>query len=162
MAVPCQSISRPRSAGELDRLELLLEPNQGGGELSGTRCLPAQKVALPGPAPMLLDIQMAIGPDSRGSLVRRTVPALRQSRQVLPYAGLAPTLGKVTVDHEQEFESRQSSIADNTHSTRLAMAAPSAAIRAGLWFKDGLRATAAVIKTTIVALARKLLVALWK
>jgi transposase len=43
------------------------------------------------------------------------------------------------------------------------MVAPSAAIGAGLWFKERVsRNGGRLKKTTIVALARKLLVALWK
>ena len=43
------------------------------------------------------------------------------------------------------------------------MAAPSADIGAGLWFEERVRRNGGRFKkTTIVALARKLLVALWK
>ena len=43
------------------------------------------------------------------------------------------------------------------------MAAPSAAIGAGLWFQERVKRNGGRLrKTTIVALARKLLVALWK
>jgi len=115
---------------ELDRLELLLEQIKAV-ETERDALLAAQKVALPGRG-HVTGFQWHRARIHRGSLVRRTVPALRQSAPSCFLCRLRRRLGKVDRrSRAGSFESRQSSIADNTHSTRLAMAAPSAAIRAG-------------------------------
>jgi len=131
---------------ELDRLELLLEQIKRW-RLSGTRCLPRKKSRCQGRRPCYW-ISMASARIHRGSLVRRTVPALRQSAPscFLCRAGADALAKWIRRSRAGSFESRQSSIADNTHSTRLAMAAHQPQSALALWFKNGLRATAAVIK----------------
>ena len=94
--------------------------------------LAAQKVALPGPAAMLLDFN-GIGPGFTAVLWSEGLFRHFDNRhQVLLCRAGANTLAKwIRRSRAGIFESRQSSIADDAHSTRLAMAAPSAAIRAG-------------------------------
>jgi len=130
MAVPCQSISRPDQP-ELDRLELLLEQIKRW-RLSGTRCLPRKKSRCQGRRPCYW-ISMASGPNSpRFSGPKDCSGTSTIGAKLLPMQGWRRRLGKVDPSiTSREFRKPQSSIADNTHSTRLAMAAPSAAIRAG-------------------------------
>jgi len=130
MAVPCQASQDPDQP-ELDRLELLLEQIKAV-ETERDALLAAQKVALPGPAAMLLDFN-GIGPNSpRFSGPKDCSGTSTIGAKLLPMQGWRRRLAKwIRRSRAGSFESRQSSIADNTHSTRLAMAAPSAAIRAG-------------------------------
>jgi len=116
---------------ELDRLELLLEQIKAV-ETERDALLAAQKVALPGPAAMLLDFN-GIGPEFTAFSGPKDCSGTSTiGAKLLPMQGWRRRLGKVDPSiTSRSFESRQSSIADNTHSTRLAMAAPSAAIRAG-------------------------------
>ena len=116
---------------ELDRLELLLEQIKAV-EAERDVLLAAQQVAAPAPAAMLLDIK-GIGPEFAAILwsegLFRHFDNRRQVRLLMP--GLAPTPWQSgSVDREQGVSNRQSAIANNAHPTRVAMAAPSAAIGA--------------------------------
>ena len=149
---------------ELDRLELLLEQIKAV-ETERDALLAAQKVALPGPAAMLLDFN-GIGPEFTAVLWSEGLfLGLHNRRQVASYAGCAPTPWQSgSVDHEQGV-SKAGNPRLRTTLIQLAWLwlrhQPQSAL--ALWFKERVaRNGGRHKKTTIVALARKLLVALWK
>jgi len=149
---------------ELDRLELLLEQIKAV-ETERDALLAAQKVALPGPAAMLLDFN-GIGPEFTAVLwFEGLFRHFDNRRQVASYAGLAPTPWQSgSVDHEQGV-SKAGNPRLRTTLIQLAWLwlrhQPQSAL--ALWFKERVaRNGGRHKKTTIVALARKLLVALWK
>ena len=115
---------------ELDRLELLLEQIKAV-EAERDVLLAAQRVAAP--AAMLLDIK-GIGPEFAAILWSEGLfRHFDNRRQVASYAGLAPTPWQSgSIDREQGVsKAGNPTIANNAHPTRVAMAAPSAAIGAG-------------------------------
>jgi transposase len=149
---------------ELDRLELLLEQIKAV-EAERDALLAAQRVAAPAPAAMLLDIK-GIGPEFAAVLWSEALfRHFDNRRQIASYAGLAPTpwqSGKV--DREQGV-SKSGNPRLRTTLIQLAWLwlrhQPQSAL--ALWFKERVgRNGGRFKKTTIVALARKLLVALWK
>jgi transposase len=149
---------------ELDRLELLLEQIKAV-ETERDALLAAQKVALPGPAAMLLDFN-GIGPEFTTVLWSEGLfRHFDNRRQVASYAGLAPTPWQSgSVDHEQGV-SKAGNPRLRTTLIQLAWLwlrhQPQSAL--ALWFEERVRRNGGRLKkTTIVALARKLLVALWK
>ena len=149
---------------ELDRLELLLEQIKAV-ETERDALLAAQKVALPGPAAMLLDFN-GIGPEFTAVLWSEGLfRHFDNRRQVASYAGLAPTPWQSgSVDHEQGV-SKAGNPRLRTTLIQLAWLwlrhQPQSAL--ALWFNERIAGNGGLHKkTTIVALARKLLVALWK
>jgi len=158
--------SQTQISRELDRLELLLEQIKAVEDWSGDALLAAQKVAAARAGAMLLDFN-GIGPEFTAVLLwsEGTVPALRQSAPVASYAGLAPTPWQSgSVDHEQGV-SKAGNPRLRTTLIQLAWLwlrhQPQSAL--ALWFKERVaRNGGRHKKTTVVALARKLLVALWK
>ena len=145
---------------EFDRLELLIEQIKAV-EAERDALLAAQRVAAPAPAAMLLDIK-GIGPEFAAILWSEGLfRHFDNRRQVASYAGLAPTpwqSGKV--DREQGV-SKAGNPRLRTTLIQLAWLwlrhQPQSAL--ALWFsRNGGR----LKKPTIVALARKLLVAFWK
>jgi transposase len=149
---------------ELDRLELLLEQIKAA-ETERDALLAAQKVVAPAPAAMLLDIK-GIGPEFAAILWSEGLfRHFDNRRQIASYAGLAPTPWQSgSVDHEQGV-SKAGNPRLRTTLIQLAWLwlrhQPQSAL--ALWFKERVtRNGGRLKKTTIVALARKLLVALWK
>jgi len=149
---------------ELARLELLLEQIKAV-EAERDALLAAQRAAAPAPAAMLLDIK-GIGPEFAAILWSEGFfRHFDNRRQVASYAGLAPTpwqSGKV--DREQGV-SKAGNPRLRTTLIQLAWLwlrhQPQSAL--AQWFKERVgRNGGRFKKTTIVALARKLLVALWK
>jgi transposase len=149
---------------ELDRLELLLEQIK---TVEGERdeLLAAQGVATPAPAAMLLGIK---GVGSEFAAVLWSEGLFRRfdnRRQVASYAGLAPTPWQSgSVDREQGVSKAGNS---RLRTTLIQLAwlwlrhQPQSAL--ALWFKERVMRNGGRLKrTTIVALARKLLIALWK
>jgi transposase len=113
---------------------------------------------------MLLDIK-GIGPEFAAVLwMEAFFCSFNNRKQVAGLRGVgADALAKrIGRSRTGRFESRQSVIADNAHPARLDKATPSAVIGVGsLWFKERVtRSGGRFKKTAIVALARKLLVAL--
>ena len=149
---------------ELDRLELLLEQIKAV-EAERDVLLAAQQVAAPAPAAMLLDIKGHRAGVRRHPLVGRALPTLRQSTPSRFLCGLAPTPWQSgSVDREQGV-SKTGNPRLRTTLIQLAWLwlrhQPQSALT--LWFEERVRRNGGrVKKTTIVALARKLLVALWK
>jgi len=147
---------------ELDRLELLLEQIKAV-EAERDVLLAAQQVTAP--ATMLLDIK-GIGPEFAAILWSEGLfRHFDNRRQVASYAGLAPTPWQSgSVDREQGV-SKTGNPRLRTTLIQLAWLwlrhQPQSALT--LWFEERVRRNGGRLKkTTIVALARKLLVALWK
>ena len=149
---------------ELDRLELLLKQIK---TVEGERdaLLAAAQTAMPAPAAMLLDIK---GIGSEFAAVLWSEGLFRHfdnRRQLAAYAGLAPTPWQSgAVDREQGV-SKAGNPRLRTTLIQLAWLwlrnQPQSALT--IWFHERVRRNAGRLrKTTIVALARKLLVALWK
>jgi transposase len=149
---------------ELDRLELLLEQIKAV-EAERDMLLAAEQTAAPAPAAMLLDIK-GIGPEFAAILWSEGLfRHFDNRRQVAAYAGLAPTPWQSgSVDREQGV-SKAGNPRLRTTSIQLAWLwlrhQPDSAL--ARWFHERVSLNGGRLrKTTIVALARKLLVALWK
>jgi transposase len=149
---------------ELDRLELLLEQIKAV-EAERDALLAEQQVAAPGPVAMLLDIK-GVGPEFAAILwLEGLFRHFDNRRQIASYAGLAPTPWQSgSVDREQGV-SKTGNPRLRTTLIQLAWLwlrhQPQSAL--ALWFEERVRRNGGRLKkTAIVALARKLLVALWK
>jgi transposase len=149
---------------ELDRLELLLEQIKAV-EAERDALLAAQQVAAPAPVAMLLDIK-GVGPEFAAILwLEGLFRHFDNRRQIASYAGLAPTPWQSgSVDREQGV-SKTGNPRLRTTLIQLAWLwlrhQPQSAL--ALWFEERVRRNGGRLKkTAIVALARKLLVALWK
>ena len=150
---------------ELDRLEQLLEQIKAV-EVERDTLLAAERSAmLAAPAAMLLNVK-GIGPECAAllwseGLFRR----FENRRQVASYAGLAPTPWQSgSIDREQGV-SKAGNPRLRTTMIQLAWLwlghQPHSALTR--WFRERVEQNGGRLrKTTIVALARKLLVALWK
>lgn len=152
---------------ELDRLELLLE-QIAAVEKERDALLAVQKNAAaetPAPAAMLLDIR-GIGPEFAAILwAEGLFRHFNNRRQVASYAGLAPTPWQSgTIDREQGVSKAGNPRLRTTmiqlswlwlqHQSESALS---------LWFTARVQSSGGRMKkSNIVALARKLLVALWK
>ena len=149
---------------ELDRLELLIEQIKAV-EAERDAMLAPQQVAAPEPTAMLLAIK-GVGPEFAAVLWSEGLfRHFNNRRQVASYAGLAPTPWQSgSVDREQGV-SKAGNPRLRTTLIQLAWLwlrhQPQSAL--ALWFEERVRRNGGRLKkTTIVALARKLLVALWK
>ena len=149
---------------ELDRLELLIEQIKAV-ETERNALLAAQRVAAPAPAAMLLDIK-GIGPEFAAVLWSEGLfRHFDNRRQVASYAGLAPTPWQSGSVAREQGVSKTGNPRLRTTLIQLAWLwlrhQPQSAL--ALWFEERVRRNGGRLKkTTIVALARKLLVALWK
>jgi transposase len=149
---------------ELDRLELLIEQIKAV-EAERDAMFAPQQVAAPKPTAMLLAIK-GVGPEFAAVLWSEGLfRHFNNRRQVASYAGLAPTPWQSgSVDREQGV-SKAGNPRLRTTLIQLAWLwlrhQPQSAL--ALWFEERVRRNGGRLKkTTIVALARKLLVALWK
>src|SRR5882757_1930525 len=147
---------------ELDRLELLLDQIKA---VEGERDVLLAEQQVAAPASMLLDIK-GIGPEFAAILWSEGLfRHFDNRRQLASYAGLAPTPWQSgSVDHEQGV-SKAGNPRLRTTLIQLAWLwlrhQPQSAL--ALWFEERVRRNGGRLKKkTIVALARKLLVALWK
>ena len=154
---------------ELDRLELLLEQIKTVEAERDTMLAQADDESRSGadsnPAAMLMDLK-GIGPEFAGVLWSEGFYRhFSNRRQVAAYAGLAPTPWQSgAVDREQGV-SKAGNPRLRTTMIQLAWLwlrhQPRSAL--SLWFHERVKLNGGRLrKTTIVALARKLLVALWK
>jgi transposase len=149
---------------ELDRLELLLKQIK---TVEGERdaLLAAAITSMPTPAAMLLDIK-GIGPEFAAVLWSEGLfRHFDNRRQVAAYAGLAPTPWQSGAIDREQGVSKAGNPRLRTTLIQLAWLwlrnQPQSALT--IWFHERvLRNGGRLRKTTIVALARKLLVALWK
>jgi len=149
---------------ELDRIELLLVQIKAV-ETERDALLAAEHGVAPAPAAMLLDIK-GIGPEFATILWSEGLfRHFDNRRQVAAYAGLAPTPWQSgSIDREQGV-SKAGNPRLRTTLVQLAWLwlrhQPQSALT--LWFEERVKRNGGRLrKTTIVALARKLLVALWK
>ena len=149
---------------ELDRLELLLKQIKTV-QAARDALLAVEQTTKPAPAAMLLDIR-GIGPEFADILWSEGLfRHFENRRQIAAYAGLAPTPWQSgAVDREQGV-SKAGNPRLRTTSIQLAWLwlrnQPRSAL--SVWFHERVsRNGGRLRKTTIVALARKLLVALWK
>jgi transposase len=150
---------------ELDRLELLLDQIKRA-EAERDALLVAQQAAAPGPTGRMLLQLRGIGGEFAASLwLEALFRHFDNRRQLASYAGLAPTPWQSgSVDREQGV-SKAGNPRLRTTLIQLAWLwlrhQPQSAL--ALWFKERVnRNGGRMKKTAIVALARKLLVALWK
>ena len=150
---------------ELDRLELLLDQIKRA-EAERDALLDAQQAAAPGPTGRMLLQLRGIGAEFAASLwLEALFRHFDNRRQLASYAGLAPTPWQSgSVDREQGV-SKAGNPRLRTTLIQLAWLwlrhQPQSAL--ALWFKERVnRNGGRMKKTAIVALARKLLVALWK
>ena len=149
---------------ELDRLELLLLQIKDV-EAERDALLAARDDTAPAPASMLMSLK-GIGPEFAGTLwLEGLFRSFDNRRQVAAYAGLAPTPWRSgSVDREQGVSKAGN---PRLRTTMIQVAwlwlqhQPQSAL--SVWFRQRVKLNGTrVRKTTIVALARKLLVALWK
>jgi transposase len=147
---------------ELDRLELLIQQIKAV-ESERDELLAAKQVAAP--AAMLLDIK-GIGPEFAATLWSEGLfRHFDNRRQIAAYAGLAPTPWQSgSIDREQGV-SKSGNPRLRTTMIQLAWLwlrhQPHSML--ATWFEERVRRNGGRLKkTAIVALARKLLVALWK
>jgi len=149
---------------ELDRIELLIEQIKAV-EAERDALLARDHAVTPAPAAMLVDIK-GIGPEFAVILwAEGLFRHFDNRRQVAAYAGLAPTPWQSgSIDREQGV-SKAGNPRLRTTLIQLAWLwlrhQPHSALT--LWFEERVKRNGGRLKkTTIVALARKLLVALWK
>lgn len=149
---------------ELDRLELLLAQIKAV-EAERDALLAAEQIKAPVAPAMLLGVK-GIGPEFAAVLWSEGLSRpFENRRQIAAYAGLAPTPWQSgSVDREQGISQSGNS---RLRTTMIQLAwlwlrhQPDSAL--ALWFHDRVKRNGGRLrKTTIVALARKLLVALWK
>ena len=149
---------------ELDRLEVVLKQLKAVEAERDALLKPASD-AMPSPAAMLVRLK-GIGPETAAvlwseGLFRR----FDNRRQLAAYAGLAPTPWQSgSIDHEQGV-SKAGNTRLRTTMVELALLwlqnQPTSAL--SLWFHGRVRRLGGRMrKTIIVALARKLLIALWR
>ena len=149
---------------ELDRLELLLEQIKAV-EAERDALLNAEQTKVLAPPPMLLGVH-GIGPEFASVLWSEGLSRhFDNRRQVAAYAGLAPTPWQSGSVNREQGISQSGNPRLRTTMIQLAWLwlrhQPRSALT--LWFQDRIeRNGGRRRKTTIVALARKLLVALWK
>ena len=149
---------------ELDRLELLLEQIKAV-EAERDALLDAEQAKASAPPPMLLGVH-GVGPEFASVLWSEGLSRqFDNRRQVAAYAGLAPTPWQSGSVNREQGISQSGNRRLRTTMIQLAWLwlrhQPRSALT--LWFKDRMeRNGGRRRKTTIVALARKLLVALWK
>lgn len=148
---------------ELDRIELLLMHIKDVEEARDTMLESAQAVA---PAPKLLLNLKGIGPEFAAVLWSEGLSRhFDNRRQVAAYAGLAPTPWQSgIVDHEQGVSKSGN---PRLRSMLIELSwlwvrhQPQSALT--IWFKERVKQNGGRFKkSTIVALARKLLIAIWK
>jgi len=150
---------------ELDRLELTLEQIKAVEAERNALLAPATPAEVPTPAKMLMDLN---GIGAEFTMVLWTEGLFRQfdnRRQVAAYAGLAPTPWQSgTIDREQGVGKSGN---PRLRTTMLQLAwlwlrhQPDSAL--SRWFHERVERNGGRFrKTMITALARKLLVALWK
>ena len=149
---------------ELDRIELLLAQIKAV-EAERDALLAAEQTKAPVPPAMLLGVK-GIGPEFAAVLWSEGLSRpFENRRQVAAYAGVAPTPWQSGSVNREQGISQSGNPRLRTTMIQLAWLwlrhQPDSAL--ALWFHDRVKCNGGRLrKTTIVALARKLLVALWK
>lgn len=150
---------------ELDRLELLLDQIRAVEAERDALLAAEQVVATPPAAAMLLDIK-GIGPEFAAILwTEGLFRHFANRRQVAAYAGLAPTPWQSGSVNREQGVSKAGNPRLRTTMVQFAWLwlrhQPDSAL--SRWFQDRVKRNGGRFKkSTIVALARKLLIALWK
>jgi transposase len=162
---PLPVLLKAQISRELDRLEMLLEQIKTvEAERDALIAAEMETTSPPTPAAMLLDIR-GIGAEFAAILWSEGLfRHFDNRRQIAAYAGLAPSPWQSgSVDREQGV-SKAGNPRLRTTLIQLAWLwlrhQPKSAL--ALWFGERVKQSGRLRKTTIVALARKLLIALWK
>src|SRR5215211_8745386 len=151
---------------ELDRLELLIEQIKAVEAERDALLAQAQASSgVPAPAALLLKLR-GIGPEAAATLWSEGLfRTFSNRKQVAAYAGLAPTPWQSGSVHRDQGVSKTGNPRLRTIMIQIAWLwlrhQPQSALT--LWFRERIERTGGRLgKTMIIALARKLLVALWK
>ena len=151
---------------ELDRLELLIEQIKAvEAERDAVLAQAQASSGVPAPAAQLLALR-GIGPEAAATLwTEGLFRTFNNRKQVAAYAGLAPTPWQSGAVHRDQGVSKAGNPRLRTIMIQIAWLwlrhQPQSALT--LWYRARIKRTGGRLgKTMIVALARKLLVALWK
>jgi len=149
---------------ELDRLELLLQQLKAVEAERDVLLASTKSADKPLPTALLLGLK-GIGPDFASVLwLEGLCRSFANRRQVAAYAGLAPTPWRSGIVDREQGVSKAGNPRLRTTMIQLAWLwlrhQPGSAL--SRWFYERIERSKGRRKTTIVALARKLLVALWK
>src|SRR4051812_26701405 len=161
---PLPECLKAQISRELDRLELLIEQIKAV-EAERDAVLAQASPGVPAPAALLLALR-GLGPQAAATLWSEGLFCTFNNRkQVAAYAGLAPTPWQSGSVHRDQGVSKAGNPRLRTIMIQLAWLwlrhQPQSALT--LWFRARIKRTGGRLgKTMIVALARKLLVALWK
>jgi transposase len=162
---PLPALLKAQISRELNRLEMLLEQIKTvEAERDALIAADKETTSPPTPAAMLLNIR-GIGAEFAAILWSEGLfRHFNNRRQIAAYAGLAPSPWQSgSVDREQGV-SKAGNPRLRTTLIQLAWLwlrhQPKSALT--LWFAERVKQSGRLRKTTIVALARKLLIALWK
>ncbi len=151
---------------ELDRLELVIEQVKAVEAERDALLAQAQaRSGVPAPAAQLLALR-GIGPEAAATLwTEGLFRRFNNRKQVAAYAGLAPTPWQSGSVHREQGVSKAGNPRLRTTMIQIAWLwlrhQPQSAL--AVWYRERIKRKGGRLgKTTIVALARKLLVALWK
>ena len=163
---PLPECLKAQISRELDRLELLIEQVKAVEAERDAMLAQAQaSPGVPGPAAQLLALR-GIGPEAAATLwTEGLFRTFNNRKQVAAYAGLAPTPWQSGSVHRDQGVSKAGNPRLRTTMIQIAWLwlrhQPQSAL--AVWYRERIKRKGGRLgKTTIVALARKLLVALWK
>jgi len=163
---PLPECLKAQISRELDRLELLIEQIKAvEAERDAVLAQVQASSGVPAPAAQLLTLR-GIGPEAAATLwTEGLFRTFSNRKQVAAYAGLAPTPWQSGSVHRDQGVSKAGNPRLRTIMIQIAWLwlrhQPQSAL--ALWFRARIKRTGGRLgKTMIVALARKLLVALWK
>ena len=163
---PLPECLKAQISRELDRLELLIEQIKAvEAERDAMLAQARASSGVPAPAAQLLALR-GIGPEAAATLwTEGLFRTFDNRKQVAAYAGLAPTPWQSGSVHREQGVSKAGNPRLRTIMIQIAWLwlrhQPQSALT--LWFRARIKRTGGRLgKTMIVALARKLLVALWK
>ena len=163
---PLPECLKAQISRELDRLELVIEQVKAVEAERDALLAQAQaRSGVPAPAAQLLTLR-GIGPEAAATLCSEGLfRTFSNRKQVAAYAGLAPTPWQSGAVHRDQGVSKAGNPRLRTIMIQIAWLwlrhQPQSAL--ALWYRARLKRTGGRLgKTMIVALARKLLVALWK
>src|SRR4051812_15010107 len=149
---------------ELDRLELLIEQVKAvEAERDAVLARAQASPGVPAPAALLLALR-GIGPEAAATLWSEGLfRTFSNRKQVAAYAGLAPTPWQSGSVHRDQGVSKAGNPRLRTIMIQIAWLRHQPQSALAVWFRARIKRTGGRLgKTMIVALARKLLVALWK
>src|SRR6478609_5821811 len=163
---PLPECLKAQISRELDRLELLIDQVKAvEAERDAVLAQAQASSGVPAPAALLLALR-GIGPEAAATLwTEGLFRTFSNRKQVAAYAGLAPTPWQSGSVHRDQGVSKAGNPRLRTIMIQIAWLwlrhQPQSAL--AVWFRARIKRTGGRLgKTMIVALARKLLVALWK